>query len=81
MTAFRALLKRDLLNTIRNPMLIKSRLAMTILLSVYVSGLFYQIGGGYSEVNAWRSISGFLFFISIHSFMDSLVPVTLIFPL
>ncbi len=61
-------------------MLIKSRLMQTIILSLYIGGLYYYAAGDYSINSVWRSISGFCFFISISSMMSSLSPVTLVFP-
>lgn len=61
-------------------MLVKSRLMQTIIMGLYVGGLFFADGGNYLKTSRWMSISGFFFFLSITNLMQSLAPVTLIFP-
>jgi hypothetical protein len=39
-----ALLYRNILNTIRNPMLLKSKIFQGIFLALYTGGIFYNIG-------------------------------------
>ena len=63
-------------------MLIKLRVFQTIFMSVYIGGLYYRFSGNYLEdVNNWKSLTGFLFFITVNLLFNSLVPVELVFPL
>ncbi len=80
-TSFGALVKRDFINTIRNPMIIKSRIIQSIFMGIYTGGLYFNAASGdHTDPLIWRSVIGFFFFMSISSLMSSLAPVTLIFP-
>jgi hypothetical protein len=73
---------RNLLTTVRNPILVKSRFLQTIFLSLYVGGIYWNIGGkDYQNTHIWTSITGLLFFLCINSLMMSLAPIALTFPL
>jgi len=79
--SFGTLLKRDWVNAVRNPLIIKSRVFQTIFLAIYTGGLFFYHGkGDYTDQVNWAGISGFFFFLCITSLMASLSPVSLIFP-
>ena len=41
-STYSVLLKRDVLNTIRNPMIVKSRIFMTLSMSIYTGGLYFN---------------------------------------
>jgi ABC-type multidrug transport system permease subunit len=82
-----AIIKRDFLNTARNPMVVKSRIVMSIVLGLFIGGVYWKIGSNY--VNAtnpnvrtvdFMTLSGLLFFLSMTSFMSSLSPVSIVFP-
>jgi hypothetical protein len=66
---------------IRNPILIKSRMLLLVTLTIYVGGLYYGAGReDYTDRAHWNTIAGFLFFITIDTLFQTLVPITLVFP-
>lgn len=73
-------MRRDILNTVRNPMLLKSRIFATIFLAIFTSGVFYRFTGEHTSRLNWRSLTGFLFFMAISTMMNALNPVQLVFP-
>jgi len=75
------LISKDVLNTIRNPMLLKSRIFSTIFVSIFTSGVYYRFTGEYTERLNWTALSGFYFFMAIFMLMSALSPVELVFPL
>lgn len=80
-----AIVKRDFLNTARNPMIVRARIVMTIILGLYVGGVYWKIGHDYIDQSGTRTpdfmtLTGFLFFVSMSSFMTALSPVSIIFP-
>lgn len=81
-TVFGALIHRNLLNTARNPMLLRSKVFQTIFLSLFVGGIYFDIGknGPYTNQQVWNTLTGFLFFMTISSLMTALSPVTITFP-
>lgn len=82
MAAFSALVYRNFLNIIRNPMLFKSKLMQSIFMAVFVGGIFFDIGTrDYTTKAFWNSITGFLFFLGISALFNTLSPITLTFPL
>lgn len=77
-----ALVHRSLLNTIRNPMLLKSKFFQSIFTALFIGGLFFGIGtNDYTNKQYWSSITGFLFFSTINSLIMTLSPIILTFPL
>lgn len=82
LAAMGALVNRSVLNTIRNPMLLKSKLFQSIFMALFVGGIYFDIGTrDYTVSSYWNAITGFLFFLSINSLMTALSPLTLTFPL
>ncbi len=82
LNALSALIKRSFLNTIRNPMLIRSKLIQGIFMSLFIGGLYFDIGtNDYRTRPFWTAISGFLFFLTISGLMGAISPVVLTFPL
>lgn len=80
--AMGALIHRSTINTIRNPMLLKSKIFQSIFMALFVGGLFFNAGTkDYTNLNSWQYITGFLFFLTINSLMMTLSPITLTFPL
>ena len=75
------MVKKDALNTLRNPMLLKLRIMSTIFMSLYVSGLYYYFSHDYTQRDNWRKLTGFFFFMTISTMMMALNPVQLVFPL
>ena len=61
-------------------MMIKSRLFQTIVLTIFVGGLYCKFGPDYTNNNNWQALTGFFLFMSINSIFIALTPVTLIFP-
>jgi hypothetical protein len=79
--AMSALVHRNVINTIRNPILLKSKIFQGLFLAVYSGGIFFGIGTrDYTNLTFWFSITGFLFFMTISALMSSLSPITLTFP-
>lgn len=75
------LIQRNFLNTLRNPMLLRSKIFQGIFVSLLVGGLFFGIGKkDYTNYLDWLSITGFLFFMTISGLMAFLSPVALTFP-
>lgn len=63
-------------------MVMKSRIVQVIFVSIYTGGLYFNAGRkDYMDVINWNAITGYLFFISMDLFMQSLMPTTLTFPL
>jgi ABC-type multidrug transport system permease subunit len=82
MAAFSALTHRNILNTIRNPMLFQAKIFQSIFMALFVGGLFFDIGTrDYTNKEYWNSITGFLFFMTIYSLFMTLSPISLTFPL
>jgi len=82
MSAMSALVKRAFFNTVRNPMLMRSKVIQGIFMGLFIGGLFFDIGTkDYILRSNWMSISGFLFFICIMALMGAMSPVVLTFPL
>ena len=73
-TSLKYLVGKDILNNIRNPMVLKMRLVSTIFLAIYTSGLYFQFDGEYIGRDNWRALTGFLFFLSISTMMLTLNP-------
>lgn len=81
LNTLKQLIKRDSINNIRNPMLIKSRLIQVIYLTVYIGGLFFNAGKkDYMDPINWNTISGYLFFISLDILIQAMMPIALVFP-
>lgn len=62
-------------------MMVKSRIFQTIILTIYVSGLFCKLGADLTDTISWRAATGFFFFLTVNSVFISMTPVTLVFPL
>ena len=74
-------MERNVKNTIRNPMLLKSKLFQGIFLALFTGGMYFNIGThDYTDINYWYSITGFLFFLTITGMMQVLAPISLTFP-
>ena len=75
------LIERNLLNVVRNPMLLRSKVFQGIFIALFAGGLYFGIGKhDYTNRAYWYSITGFLFFITISGLMSFLSPTTLTFP-
>lgn len=78
------LMWRDAINIKRNPVLLTSRIAQTIILSLITGALFWKLGDNYSpneRSKSFNSKNGALFFLAISNFMSAMSPVMLTFPL
>lgn len=74
-------MKRDLINIIRNPIVMQSRIFQVIFISIYTGGLYFNAGrADYTETIQWYAITGYLFFVSMDLFMQAMMPVTITFP-
>jgi hypothetical protein len=56
-------------------MLVKMRFVQTVFISIYVSWLYYQFSGDYTNNLNWRALTGFFFFMSINFLTLALSPV------
>lgn len=78
---FCSLVKRDFINITRNPMLFKSRFIQSIILALYIGGVYFDTGRrDYTTQANWVAIIGFFFFTAIASLMSALAPISLVFP-
>ena len=73
------LLRRDLNNAWRNPMVIACRLANNVFIALLTAGAYYKFSGEYMEEQNWRAIVGYFFFFSM-GIMLEVTPVCLVFP-
>lgn len=82
LAALGALTQRSILNTIRNPILIRAKFFQAIFMALFIGGLFFGDGDkSYLDTTSWLSITGLLFDMTINAMMIFLSPVTLSFPL
>jgi ABC-type multidrug transport system permease subunit len=81
-----SIIKRDFLNTARNPMVVRARIVMTIILGLFTGGVYWKISKDYVSPNPsvrtpdFMTVAGLLFYMSMSSFMGSLSPVSIVFP-
>lgn len=62
-------------------MLLQSRIVQSFILGLLVGGVYFSIGSkNYREQQYWYSIIGFYFFYTIGALMETLSPVSLVFP-
>jgi len=82
LSVFGALMHRNVLNTTRNPMLLKSKILQSIFLSLFVGGIYFDVrsNGPYTDKQVWNTLTGLLFFLTISSLMTALSPVAITFP-
>lgn len=79
-TAYSALLYRDFINIVRNPLLVKARFFQTIFMAVYAGGLFFGVGRNFLSQAGWLGLMGFSFFLGANSLMIAMGPVAIVFP-
>jgi len=77
---YKTLIKRNIINTLRHPILIKTRLVQTIFVCIFTGGVYSKFSGDYKETKNWNSLVGFMFFMCIYGFLASLGAVSLTFP-
>ena len=82
-----AIIKRDFLNTVRNPMVVKSRILSSIILGLFVGGVYWKIGHNYIDTNNpnvrtvdFMTLAGLFFFLCVMGLLSSLSPVAIVFP-
>jgi ATP-binding cassette, subfamily G (WHITE), eye pigment precursor transporter len=81
MNTLKQLIKRDIINMLRNPILVKSRFIQIIYLTIYMGGLYFNAGRtDYTNPLNWNTIAGFLFFIILDILFQAMVPIALVFP-
>ena len=81
LNTLKQLIKRDSINNIRNPILIKSRIIQILYLTVYIGGLFFNAGKkDYTDPINWNTIAGYLFFITLDILIQAMMPIALVFP-
>lgn len=80
-------MRRDFLNTVRNPMVVKSRILSSIILGLFIGGVYWKMGHNYVDPTNpgvrtvdFMTLTGLLFFLSVAGFMSSLSPVAIVFP-
>ena len=77
-------MKRTVMNILRNPVLFVGRIFQDIFLALFVGAIYYQLPRNYEVVQDMVGLmnkAGFLFFQSIGMFMESCMPNVLTFPL
>ena len=85
-----AILKRDWINTLRNPMVVKARIIQTVVLGLLTAGVYYDMQTEFDPPNPFtnpiyqniqfNTLKGFFFFITMMALMMSLTSITLVFP-
>jgi ABC-type multidrug transport system ATPase subunit len=76
------LLKRDLRNIVRNPIVMQSRICQVIFMSIYTGGLYFNAGRkDYTNTINWYAIIGYMFFVAMDLYMQAMIPVAITFPL
>ena len=81
-----AIVRKDWYNTLRNPMVVKTRVIQSIILSLLVGGAYFNLDQNYDPVDQFygnenfSTMIGLMFFLNMFSFMSALSPVTLVFP-
>lgn len=81
MNTLKQLIKRDIINIIRNPILVKSRIIQVIILTIYIGGLYFNAGRkDYTDPINWNTIAGFFFFITLDILFQAMMPIALVFP-
>lgn len=81
-TSYGQLIKRDVINIVRNPMLVRARVMQTIILGIFIGGLYFKFEkSDYTNSLSWRTLTGFSFFMCINMMMMALAPIGLVFPL
>ena len=88
-TKIGALLKRDFLNIMRNPMLLWSRFLGAVIMGIFMGGVFFAVTDIFYDtsnsldrrVSGFRSVIGAMYNMTIHLLMSALSPVALTFPL
>jgi ATP-binding cassette subfamily G (WHITE) protein 2 len=81
-TILMVLIKRNYLNIVRHPMMIRSKLIQSIYLSLFLGGLYYNLGSkDYTDPSVWNTVIGLLFYLCTNAMMMALSPVSLTFPL
>jgi hypothetical protein len=68
-------------------MVVKSRILSSIILGLFVGGVYWRIGRNYIDTTGnevrtvdFMTLTGLLFFLSLTGFMSSLTPVSIVFP-
>lgn len=78
----KTLINRDLVNLVRNPMILKARIFQAIFLALLIGGLWWKIGQtDYTNLIYWNAITGCFFFAAMDIFFQTAMPVALVFPL
>jgi ABC-type multidrug transport system permease subunit len=81
MNTLKQLIKRDSINNIRNPTLVKSRFIQILYLTIYIGGLYFNAGRkDYTDRISWITITGFLFFVTLDILFQAMMPIALVFP-
>lgn len=81
MNTLAVLLKRDVLNTLRNPLLAKARIFQIIFMAIFTGGLYFNVGNkDYTEPISWSTVTGYFFFIGVDLVTQAMTPVALVFP-
>ena len=77
-----ALIYRNILNSKRNPLLLQSKVLQGIFISLFVGGIYFDIGEqNYMDQKYWVPLQGFLFSLAIGFQLSTIAPIILTFPL
>jgi len=75
------LLKRDILNNVRNPLLVRARIIQIAFMAIFTGGLYFSAGrSDYTDKLQWNTIAGYMFFTVVDIFFQAMTPVALVFP-
>ena len=76
------LLKRDIVNLWRNPLIVKSRLIQGAFTAVFIGGIWFKIGDeDYTNPKNMQAITGFIYFYTLSMFMEPFAATIITFPL
>ena len=75
------LLWREMLKVARNPTILRGRLIQSLILAIFVGGVFARFSGEYTSSTNWTSLSGFFFGTAAGLVYTSILPVALVFPM
>ena len=73
---------RNILNTVRNPLLLKAKLSQSIFIALFLGGIYFGAAErDLTVTDQFNTVAGFMFFLAINQFMTSLSPISIAFPL
>jgi hypothetical protein len=76
-----ALVHRNSLNSLRNPMLSQTKIIQGVFLSLFFGGMYFNLGqNSYLDFAKFTYVAGLMFALTSAFMMAALIPVILTFP-